>query len=402
MSPARPPAAATARTLSSNLALLQRTMLVLGLVGVALLVLGGLADPDQLFRSWLVGYLYWLGPTLGSMAVVMLHNMTGGAWGFAVRRLLEAGMRNLPLMLVAFVPVAMGVPRLYEWADPEIVAGDPVLQHKAAYLNVPFFLGRAAAYFAIWLFLAYGMMRLFARYDRSLSIAALRRTKTFSGVGLVAYVLTMSFAAFDWSMSLEPHWFSTIYGVHYVVGQVLTTLALAIVVASRLVRHEPFSRWIEPGHFHDLGNLLLAFVMLWAYVSFSQFLIVWSGNLPEETPYYLARLGTGWQAMAVVLVAFHFAVPFLVLLSRRRKRRPGSLALIALGLLVLRFVDYYWLVAPAFAHGGQPHFHWMDLAAPIAIGALWIWLFVRNLRGRPLVSLQDAKLLKRLEEAPAP
>ncbi len=391
----------SATTLSINLARLQRTTLALGALGAGLLCLGFLRDPGQFHRSYLVGYLFWLGPTLGGMAVVMLHNLTGGAWGFAIRRLLEAGMRNLPVMLLLFLPIAFGIHHLYEWSHAELVASDELLLRKAAYLNVPFFLGRAAAYFAIWCFFAFGMMRLFARYDRSLSIVALRRTKVFSGLGLAVYVLTMSFASFDWSMSLEPHWFSTMYGVHFVVGQVLTTLSLAIVVASRLARHEPFSRWIEPYHFHDLGNLLLAFVMLWAYVSFSQFLIIWSGNLPEETPWYLHRLAHGWQALAIVLVVFHFAVPFLVLLSRRRKRSSGSLALVGVGLLAVRLLDYFWLIAPAFAGGAGPRVHWMDALAPLAIGCLWIGLFIRNLRGRPLVSLQDSKLLKRLEEAPA-
>ncbi|HED66496.1 MAG TPA: hypothetical protein ENJ09_13200 [Planctomycetes bacterium] len=385
--------------LSENLGRIQRTALMVGVVGSLALLIGAFTSADQFFSSYMTAFLFWLGPTLGSLAIVMLHNMTGGAWGFAIRRLLEAGMRNVPLMGLLFVPILLfGIGHLYEWSHADVVAADAILQHKAAYLNRPFFTIRAVAYFAAWAFLAFAMVRLQARYDRHLEIGALRQMKSISGLGLVIYVLTMSFAAFDWGMSMEPHWFSTIYGLIFVVGQGLATLCLAVVVASRLARHEPFSRWFEPRHFHDLGNLVMAFVMLWAYMSFSQFLIIWSGNLPEEAPWYLHRIGHGWQALALLLVAFHFAVPFLVLLNRPAKRKMGVLAVICAGIFVMRYAELFWLIAPA---GGAPfHISWMDVVAPIALGGLWISFFIRGLRGRPLVSLQDAKLLGKLEEAP--
>jgi len=367
-------------------------------VGFVLLTVGWFVDPVQLHRSWLLGYLFWLAPALGSLAIVMLHQMTGGAWGFSIRRLLEAAMRTLPWMALLFLPIALGMHELYEWSHADAVAADPILQRKAAYLNTPFFLVRAAVFFAAWIGLSRLLLRSFERYDRTFQPAALRRSKVVSGVGLPLYVLTMSFASFDWTMSLEPHWFSTIYGVHYVVGQALGTLCFAVVVATLLARYEPFSRWIEKSHFHDLGNLMLAFVLLWAYVSFSQYLIIWSGNLPEETPFYLARTNHGWQVIALVLVVAHFATPFFVLLMRRNKRESGRLAKLAAALFVLRYADYYWLVAPSFHESLSVS--WMDLAALVAIGGLWVALFVQGLRGRPLVSLQDAKLLGRLEEAP--
>ena len=381
-------------SLVANLSRLQRTAFTIGAVGALVLVLGFLSEPERFFQAYLVAYLYWLAPALGSLAIVMLHNMTGGAWGFAVRRLLEAGMRTLPWMALLFVPIAATVHN-YEWASSDS-ATDAILAHKLPYLNVPFFLARAACYFVLWGSLALWMVRLSERYDRKLSLKALRRLKVASGFGLGAYVLTMSFASFDWGMSLEPHWFSTIYGVHFVVGQALSTLCFAVLVASRLARHEPFSRWLSPGHFHDLGNLVLAFVLLWAYVSFSQYLIIWSGNLPEENSWYLRRLGHGWQALALVLVLCHFAAPFVILLVRRSKQNARVLAGLASVLLLVRFADYYWLLAPAFQEGEFAP-SWMDLWAPVALGGIWIGLFVKNLRGRPLVSLQDAKLLGRLE-----
>ena len=389
-------------TITSAIGRTQRAAFLVGAVGTLILAVGFLVDAEQFYRSYLIAFLYWLAPALGSLAIVMLHNMTGGAWGFAIRRLLEAAMRNIPLMALLFLPILIGgVHALYEWSHADVVAGDPVLRHKAVYLDRTFFTVRAVVYFAVWGLLGASMVRLQARYDRRLDLVALRRMKTMSGVGLGLYVLTMSFAAFDWAMSLEPHWFSTIYGILFVIGQALATLCFSVFVASRIGRHEPFSRWFEAGHFHDLGNLVMAFVMLWAYVSFSQYLIVWSGNLPEETPWYLARTGHGWQAIALFLVVFHFAVPFMILVNRRAKRNPGFLAKLCAFLFLMRFVELFWLIKPAFTHGGESHFgvHWMDVVAPVALGGIWIGAFLRNLRGRPLVSLQDARLLGQLEEA---
>jgi len=387
------------QTVASSLARVQRTAFAAGAAGAVLSLLGLVLDHERFFQAYLTGYLFVLGPALGSLAIVMLHNMTGGAWGFAVRRLLEAAMRTLPFVALAFLPIALGLQSLYEWSHGEAVAADPILQHKAAYLNVPFFLARALVYFALWSGLALFMVRLSERYDRKLSLKALRRLKSASGFGLAAYVLSMSFASFDWGMSLEPHWFSTIYGVHFVVGQALSTLCLAVLAAAFLARHEPFARWLAPRHFHDLGNLTLAFVMLWAYVSFSQFLIIWSGNLPEEIPWYLKRIGPAWQGLALVLVVFHFAAPFVILLVRSSKQNARVLARLAAALLVMRFLDVYWQIAPSF-HEGEFAPHWLDLVVPTTLAALWLGLFVRNLHGRPLVSLQDAKLLGALE-APA-
>ncbi len=389
-----------ATPLAQELRRLQRAALVVGLGASALLGAGFLLDARRALGAYLVAFLFWLAPALGSLAFVLLHNMTGGAWGFAIRRLLESAMRTLPLMALLFAPVLLGMHGLYEWTHADVVAADPVLAAKSAWLDPTFFVVRALFYFGVWIALSRVELRLSERYDRTLSLRALRGVKMLGGVGLAAYVLTMSFASFDWGMSLEPHWFSTIYGLHFVVGQGLSTLCLATLCAARLARHEPFSRWIGPAHFHDLGNLMFAFVMLWAYVSFSQFLIIWSGNLPEETPWYLHRLGGGWQTIAVALVVGHFVVPFLILLNRRAKRSARFLARVAAGLLVLRFLDAYWVLAPAFEHGAF-HPSWLDLVAPLALGGLWLWAFLRGLHGRPLVSLQDAKLLGRLEEGAA-
>jgi hypothetical protein len=389
---------------------LQRGALLVAALAGAACVLGFVLDRRSFFEGWLLGLLYWIAVPLGSLALVMLHNLTGGSWGFAVRRLFEAALRTLPLFALLFVPLALGLGHLYPWSHEDLVARDPLLQHKSSYLNSTGFLARAALYFAVWLALSVSLDRLTLRRDRSPDPDLARRMRRISGPGIPLYGIAMTFAAVDWAMSLEPHWFSTIYGAIFVVGQVLTTLAFGIAVSAWLSQREPFSRWLQPGHYHDLGKLLFAFVLLWAYVNFSQFLIVWSGNLAEETPWYLRRAYGVWQPLALALILFHFALPFLVLLSRRTKRNPRALGAIAMLLLALRFLDLYWLIVPAFggqhggadvgAHGGELAFHWMYLAAPVAIGALFLAFFAQQLKGRPLLALEDAHLENALEPAP--
>jgi hypothetical protein len=296
---------------------IQRIGRLVAAVAGLLTLVGAFLDRGAFFQGWLIGFLYWLALPLGSMALVMLHHMTGGSWGLAVRRLLEASMRTLPVFVLLFLPLVLGMGDLYEWSHPDAVAADPVLQAKQPYLNVPFFLARAALYFALWIGIGTILNRMSAQYDRTGDRRQVRRMRAVSGPGILVYGMGMTFAAVDWAMSLEPHWFSTIYGVMFIVGQGLATLAFAIIVSARLSRHAPFDRWLSADHFHDLGKLLFAFVMLWAYVAYSQYLIIWSANLAEETPWYVHRTGHGWDLVAIALVMLHFVLPFLVLLSRR-------------------------------------------------------------------------------------
>ncbi len=367
-----------------------RPALVAGVVGAALCAAGALVDPTQFLRSYLVAYLFFAGATLGCLAVLMLQYVTGGAWGAAVRRLLESGARTLPLMALLFVPVALGVLHLYEWAGPE-AGDDPLLAHKHLYLNVPFFLARTLGYFAAWIVVMRLLVRWSHEQDASGDPRAAERLELMSRGGLVLLGLTMTFASVDWAMSLEPHWFSTIYGILFMGGSVLTAFAVVIAAAASLARRTPVAAVVTADHFHDLGKLLLAFVMLWAYFALSQFLIVWSANLPEEIPWYLRRLRGGWEWLALGLVVFHFALPFVLLLSRNLKRRRRTLARVAVALLVVRFVDMFWMITPAFQPNGVA-VHWLDLTALVAIGGLWLALFVRHLASAPVVPLRDPAL----------
>ena len=370
---------------------LQQRALWTGMAALGLCLAGAFVGREQFFRSYLVGYLLWLGVALGAMAFLMLHHLAGGRWGFAIRRLLEAAAGTLPLLAILFVPLLFGIKDLYSWARPEVVAGDPYLEHKAAYLNVPFFVARAAIYFGIWILLGTLLNRWSEEQDRTADPGVLRRLQILGAPGLGLYALTVSLAAVDWAMSLEPHWFSTIYGMLFMVGQVLAALAFVTLVAARLVKHGALADVAGAQPFHDLGTLLFAFVMIWAYISFSQFLIIWSGNIPEEIPWYISRMGGGWQAIAVALVVFHFALPFLLLLSRDIKRNPGRLAAVAAVIFALRLLDLFWVIAPAF-HGTVLRVHWLDLVAPVGIGGVWLAAFVSILKSRPLVPLHDPRL----------
>jgi hypothetical protein len=371
----------------------QRTALVVGLVGAAVLAAGAFTNTPQFFRSYLTAFLFWFGIALGSLGLQMLHHLTGGAWGLVIRRILEAAARTLPFVGLLFLPVAFGLGHIYTWADAAKVAADPVLQHKAPYLNVPFFLARAVAYFVIWGLFAYLLSKWSLRQDQG-DGAAFQKMKALSGGGLVVYCLTLTTAIIDWLMSLDPHWFSSIYGVYALGGQGISTLAFVILVASWLVTRAPMASVLQPRHFHDIGKLMFAFTMLWTYFCLSQFLIVWSGSLPEETIWYAHRLAGGWQIVAVAIVLFHFALPFLLLLSRDLKRNARTLSRVALLLLFMRFVDTYWQAAPNFHHSLAEGLQsiWLDLAAWIGIGGIWLAVFYWQLGRRSLLPIHDPNL----------
>jgi hypothetical protein len=369
----------------------QRAGLVVGGVGLVVGVAGVLlgAPPEQFFRSYLIGFMLCLGIALGSLAITMIHHMTSGGWGMVSRRAFEAAARTLPMLTLLFLPIAIfGMKPLYLWARPEVVANDAVLQMKAPYLNVPFFLGRAALYFVIWNALAL----LFSRWSREQDESGLRpigserKFRILSAGGLLLYAMTITFASIDWVMSLDPHWYSTIFGILFMGGQGLSALAFVIIVLASVRDLPPLAGVLKPLHFHDLGKLMFAFTMLWAYFSFSQFLIIWSGNLPEEIPWYMERLHGVWGIIALALVLVQFAAPFLLLLSRDLKRNPALLRNVALVVLGMRFFDLLWLIKPG-AEG--LHLHWMDFVVPAGLFGVWLFVFVTQFRKRPALPVHD-------------
>jgi hypothetical protein len=378
----------TADHLIPSLRRYQQRLLIAGAIGGLISLVGWWIDPRQFFQSYLMAYMFVLGITLGCLALGMVHQLSGGAWGVVIRRPIGAASRVLPVLTVLFLPIVFGMHDLYEWTHADVVAADKVLQHKQLYLNTPFFLVRAAVYFLVWNTLSFFLNAWSLEQDRTGDPLIARRMQLLSAVGLLGYGATVTFASFDWLMSLEPHWFSTIYGVLIMGGQGLSAMAFLIIAAGWLSRRPPLQSIIVPAHFHDLGNLMLAFVMLWAYFSFSQYLIIWSGNLPEEIAWYLHRLQTGWRLVALLLVVFHFVAPFALLLSRAVKRHGQTIVKVAFGILAARLVDLHWLIAPEFHRDGIS-VSWLDIVVPVSLSTIWLGCFVWQLRGRALLPVHD-------------
>ncbi len=367
--------------------------LVAAAAGGAACAAGWSISPERFYAAWLTAFFYWLGISLGCLAVAMLHGISGGAWGRAIRRILEAGYQTLPVLALAFVPLWLAVAQIYVWADPAVVGQHESLARKTAYLNVGGYQTRSIVYFAVWLGITWVLNRISPddepRLESPRSLSLQRR----SGLCCVAYGVTMTLAAVDWGMSLEPEWYSTMYGLIHIAGQAVSGLAFALVVVAALGDCEPWSRIVTPQRLNDLGNLLLASVMFWAYCSFFQYLVIWSGNLPEENSWYVHRSQDGWQYLAMGLMMLHFAVPFLLLLSRYLKRQKADLARIAALLLVMRFADLYWLIVPGFQRDSAGlqglSFHWLDVAALAAVGGAWLSIFAWRLPARVLIPMYD-------------
>ena len=380
--------------------------LIAGAGGLAVCAAAWLLFPGSFYHAYLVGYVYWVGISLGCLGLTLLHHLVGGGWGLPIRRPMEsAGVTLVPLAIL-FLPIALGLPHLYEWARPDVVNADELLKSKADYLNPGFFLARTAVYFAVWMLLALLVDRLSAAQDRRSDFRPSRSLGALGGPGLILLFLTATFAAIDWMMSLEPHWVSSIYGAMVVVGQGLATLSMLVLIVTRMSDRSPMDRAVTHGRLHDIGNLMLAFTMLWAYMSFSQYLIIYSGNLPEEIPWYLRRARGPWQWFGLGLIVFHFFLPFFVLLFRENKRYGKALARAAAWILVMHWVNLVWLIVPASleapskGHVGVP-IAWgtvfLSLASVVGVGGIWLSAFLWRLRSWPLVPLNDPNLNEVLE-----
>jgi hypothetical protein len=333
-------------------------------IGAIVGAIGWSQNHHQFFASYLVAWLFWNGLALGSMALLLLHNLTGGKWMEPVRPYLRAAAGLIPVMAILFIPIALNLKQIYEWADPEIVAHDEMLKYKAAfYLNEKFFLIRAAIYFTLWILLV-GLLSWQARANAAPDSPAYHRFRRFSGIGLGLHGLAVTFSSIDWMMSLEPHWFSAIYGVIIFASQGVGALALAIALATRAARRQGELSKQQIHEFHDLGKLFSGFIMFWMYVQFSQLFIIWYGNLPEEVVWVIRRLSHGWLWVALALLVFHWIVPFFGLLSREWKRNPARLGFMALLVVCMQWVMYVWYVEPAaqayfqhLAHAAAPDAH---------------------------------------------
>lgn len=383
--------------------------IAIGIGGICTVILLAvfLLFPEQrevVLRSWLLGFMFAAGLGVGGLGILHLQYLTGGAWGVIIRRIVEACSRTLVPLLIMFVPIAAGVGILYEWSH---MPDDPAVKHRGWYLTQGGFIIRGVLYFGLWIVMSTLLNKWSANQDKSEdfeeSAKWLGKATAFSGPSLVFFVLIVSFATIDWTMTLDPHWFSTIWGFLYVAGWALSCFSFAVVILAFLADREPMNKILGKKHFHDIGKLMLALVMVWAYFNFSQFLIIWSGNIPEETIWLLARMKDGWGWIGLILILFHFAFPYLVLLSRDIKRNRKYLAIMAIFILVLRVVDMFYHIAPSPSSvTGREGIAFSPFWVLYVVGALgvfglWAWFFLGELAKRPIVPIRDPFLDNAIE-----
>lgn len=385
----------------------QRSLIVGVVFGIGAVALA-ITRPDEFYRGYLLGFMCWLGVALGSMAIVMIRHLTGGGWGVVIRRVLGAAMRTLPLLAILFIPMIIAViqHRIYPWLMPLDAIKEPhIREHlkehsfiKGAYLNESGFIIRAIIYFVIWNVLSFLLSMWSKQTDRPGAPDNTQKFKAVAGPGLILYAFTISFAAIDWVMSLDPSWISTIFGLIILIGELLAAMCFAVVVERILSNYRPMSELLKPEFVHDHGKWMLAFIMVWAYFSFSQWLIIWAGNLPTEITFYFTRLAGGWGWIGLFLALFHFCVPFAILLSRPFKRNIRKLVWLAIWLMIMRFTDLFWIIEPNFSK--TFNFTVADFVVPVAIGGFWLAYFFRNLAALPLLPAYDPSAVEVLDVDP--
>ena len=378
----------------------RRSVAVAGFFGIVSVV-AFLLDSRAAMQAYLVGFLFFVGLTLGTLAWLLIWFMPGGRWGLSMRRIFEAGARNIPYAALAFVPILIGYKSIYPWAHPEAMQGSEHLKILSkGFLNFPGFLVRGLLYFAVFGLIVLLVNKYSKIQDKPYSGWLGTKLTALGAVGVLAYIWAMSFASIDWIMSLLPGWPSTMFPLIIVAGQGIAGMSVALIAASILVKYEPMNILMDDVVFHDNGKLLFANIMLWAYFSYSQWLIIWAGNLPEEIRFFLDRVKGAWGGVALFVALFHFAVPFAILLSQSLKKKPAKLALVAGWMIFMRFVDLFWIVAPTF---NPDHINlgkvWMYPVIALAMGGIWAALFVRNLMSRPVIALYDPRLVEIYGEA---
>lgn len=367
----------------------------IGVAALAMTLVGWATSPEQFYFSWLVAWVFCLSVTLGGLFFVQIQHLTRSRWSVVIRRIPEALIWSFPLLAVLGIPLLLGMHDLYHWThheliDPASPEFDPVLAGKAGYLNVPFFLGRLAFYFIAWSYLAYRMYTLSVRQDETGDPDITQKLRKTAAWGIPVTAVTTAFAAFDLLMSLDPHWFSTIFGVVFFGGSYLSVMAFMIFTA-RLFQHRGMLKSsISAEHYHDLGKFLFGFTVFWTYVSFSQYMLIWYGNLPEETVWYRHRLEHGWEYNSAALLAFHFVVPFVVLISRWAKRLLPLLTFMAVWTLVMHWFDLHWIAMPVLHEHST--FHLLDFSALLGIGGIWVGMIYFRLSRHSLVPQRDPRL----------
>lgn len=374
----------------------QKFLQIAGIAAFVLTLLGLFVNPDQFFHSYLTAYVFWLTVSLGGLFFTMMHHLTGAVWSVVLRRIAEIIMITTPVMAILFIPIIFGIHNLYHWSHGEAAAADELLAHKSPYLNTTFFIIRAVVYFTIWILLARGLYIVSLRQDEGYDYGQVKKMRWVSALGMVLFAISVTFAAFDWLMSLDAHWYSTIFGVYVFAGALVAIISVLIILAAVFRRFGILDAEVTYEHYHDLGKLLFAFMVFWAYMAFSQYFLIWYGNIPEETIWFMHRWEGSWKAITMLLVLGHFVIPFFILIVRGTKRNLKALTFMAAWLLVLHWVDLYWIVFPSLHHHGAD-FSWMDLTAFIGIGGLFLSMFVRRLAKHPIVPVSDPNLKRSMK-----
>ncbi len=369
----------------------QTRALAAGVIALLISSVGYFVDSQQFFLSYLVAYLFWVSVTLGASFFVMLFHLTATAWGVVLRRIIEAIMMTIPLMAILFIPIILGMHDLYHWSHADAVATDPILQKKAGYLNVTFFVIRSAVYFGLWYLIARKLYKTSLAMDETPSAEQVKTLRKVSAPGMIIFALTISFASFDWLMSLDPHWYSTIFGLYYFSGALLGALGIIFFIALQLRNNGILVEEIKVDHYHDLAKFLFGFTIFWGYMAFSQYLLIWYANIPEETIFYKERWEGTWKILALTQVVGNFIIPFVGLLTRKMKRNLPYLKKMVFWILLMHWFDLYWLAVPNFHHHGIV-FSWMDLTLFIGIGGLYVWVVWRNLAAHAVIPVNDPKL----------
>ncbi len=377
-------------------AALSRFSLIAGAIFLALSVIGFFMDKNQFFFSYQVAFTFWISIGLGGLFLTLLHHVFGATWSVVIRRIMETIMFVLPWMVIFFLPMLLGFHELFHWTHADAVAHDPLLQQKQPFLNVPFFIIRAGIYFAVWIYLTRWFYKKSIDQDRAYDNKKAHRMRQAAAPAIILFALTLTFAAFDWMMSLDPHWYSTIYGVYYFAGSTLATIAILIVLSRTIQAKGGMKNVLNLGHYHDMGKLLFTFVVFWAYISFSQYFLIWYANIPEETLYYFHRWEGSWKTTSLIIVFGKFVLPFLILMTRSSKRNLTLLTVISLWLLLMHWLDLYWLIMPTLHQHGA-HFSWLDLTTMLGIGGIFIGIFFAQIRKQEIVPVNDPKLSISLE-----
>lgn len=381
---------------SSGIARWQTPSLIAGILGLIATAAGWFLQPETFYRAYLPSWLFWFQIVAGCLAVLCLQYVTGGEWGVLIRRPLAASARTMILMAVLFIPIAIGVHSLYPWSSGHIVAAKESIAFKRGYLNVTAWWIRSAIYFSLWILWAWRIRYLSLDFAKTRSPFTELARRKWSACGLLMMVLTLTFASIDWAMSLEPNWYSTMYGITFLVACALGAFAFVTFFLTRLADTEPMAGILRPSHLRDLGNLMLAFVMFWAYTTFSEYLLTWYANLREEIPHYLVRQHGVWGAIAISLLIFHFFLPFFLLLIRAVKDRASTIAVVTVIVLVMRCVGTYWLIVPSYGRGYG--FSWITLTSLAGIGGIWMWAFIGQLKGQSIIPIHETWVEEAIRE----